>query len=781
MKRYWKKTLSMFLAAAIAAASYVLPVSAKEAVPKPVIFTETITDSTVSLQVYGAKNSTLYIKCGKKTVAKKKYIEESVKTIKIKPQKAGSTLKFYSCQSGGRSASVKKKVKKLSSQKVSKNIKKPVISSGAVKSTDSKIRIKGYKDTELYIKNDSNKVINTVKYTKTGKKTVYIPEQDDTGTLYFYLVKGNRRSAAVRKTVKDVTPPVKPFVSEQDDSTLWIKGDLGSAVYIKYGTKDSFSREGIITGRKGIVISGLEPNRRGYYYVKLKDAGGNFGPVKKVKSDFFEEPDDWDDDWNDDPEEPAKPEEPKQPEQPEKPEEPVVEYSYTITPLLPPFNTYFYVQTDNPDPSEIRFIDRDSIYYESWSVPSALKPVERRFIDVAYENKETGRVKGGYIFVNTGAGLDGGSLILQKKDGTSYTDTKTVVSCPQVKGYREYLMDTYMKPENSFFENMDAIQNGLNSIALYPRGAKDISKVNEDTPYPLLAVSPYPELGLNEHFQMYEKTEDPMFVSYLYPYVLDSLAFPSVLSAIAEHLDPDCKVEWSSMHYMIKITKDGETRYYGGSGNGGSEPVYSNHIEQLFLFDGSEKDYVGKSTLENIWEKNYEYGEYAREDAAAYRDLLRGKAFSEAIGLGSWIRVGTEGGYVSSYAYVTQGSVYTEGKIPYSVENVWVDGRYIDICNKFVEGAEFSEHPQADIIIRNMTYTDKYQNTCLGDARYRYDETSGCWLFRAGGYESAAVDELPDEFVLTQEEVSESGIDRNKDVIPSGLVYDGTEYPGTPY
>lgn len=32
-----------------------------------------------------------------------------------------------------------------------------------------------------------------------------------------------------------------------------------------------------------------------------------------------------------------------------------------------------------------------------------------------------------------------------------------------------------------------------------------------------------------------------------------------------------------------------------------------------------------------------------------------------------------------------------------------------------------------------------------------------------------------------QEEVSESGIDRNKDVIPSGLVYDGTEYPGTPY
>ena len=39
-------------------------------------------------------------------------------------------------------------------------------------------------------------------------------------------------------------------------------------------------------------------------------------------------------------------------------------YSYTITPLLAPFNEYFFVKTDNPDPTSFRFTDKTSAYIE---------------------------------------------------------------------------------------------------------------------------------------------------------------------------------------------------------------------------------------------------------------------------------------------------------------------------------------------------------------------------------------------------------------------------------
>ena len=39
----------------------------------------------------------------------------------------------------------------------------------------------------------------------------------------------------------------------------------------------------------------------------------------------------------------------------------VTDYSYMVTPLLEPFNEYFFVKTDNPDPCSFRFIDKSSI------------------------------------------------------------------------------------------------------------------------------------------------------------------------------------------------------------------------------------------------------------------------------------------------------------------------------------------------------------------------------------------------------------------------------------
>ena len=40
----------------------------------------------------------------------------------------------------------------------------------------------------------------------------------------------------------------------------------------------------------------------------------------------------------------------------------VTAYTYTITPILSPFNEYFFVKTDNPDPTSFRFADKSSVY-----------------------------------------------------------------------------------------------------------------------------------------------------------------------------------------------------------------------------------------------------------------------------------------------------------------------------------------------------------------------------------------------------------------------------------
>lgn len=37
-------------------------------------------------------------------------------------------------------------------------------------------------------------------------------------------------------------------------------------------------------------------------------------------------------------------------------------YSYEIVPFLEPFNEYFYIKTENPNPDNFRFVDKHSIY-----------------------------------------------------------------------------------------------------------------------------------------------------------------------------------------------------------------------------------------------------------------------------------------------------------------------------------------------------------------------------------------------------------------------------------
>lgn len=475
-------------------------------------------------------------------------------------------------------------------------------------------------------------------------------------------------------------------------------------------------------------------------------------------------------------------------------------YTYAITPLLPPFNEYFYVKTDNPDPSNIRFKDKSSIYYSSGDKePAVIVPTEVRFLDVVYENKKKGRVKGGYIFEISGStGLDGGELILQKKEkGQSYyytddkyTDTKTRVKCPTVKDSIQYLIDAYTANSMTFFGKLDAIQSALDDIALYPRGILDTSKPNAETPYPLLAVSPYPELSLNEWYRMYESSEEKLFVSFLYPYVVDSLGFPSMMWTAAERLDPSCKLEWGSLHYLINVTRDGETKTYGGAGRGDSDPLLSRRVEKLFLFDGSASDYAAHSSLERLKEKRTEYGEIARADMQGYKDQIQGNIYMQTVAPASWIRVTMEGfslGTSKAYAYVTQGDRFSEDvteEYVSSIQDAWVDGRYINIYNYYEEGARFADHPNADIVIRNMAYTDMKGIQRTGDVTYCYDEQTDSWKSYAYtyGYWYTEDLEIPEEFTLTRKQVEAMKVDANTNVPPSaGFIYDGSANPGTPF
>lgn len=476
------------------------------------------------------------------------------------------------------------------------------------------------------------------------------------------------------------------------------------------------------------------------------------------------------------------------------------EYSYVITPLLPPFNEYFYVKTDNPDPSNIRFEDKSSSYYSSGDEDSMfIVPTAVRFLDVAYENKETGRVKGGYIFEASGAvKADGGELVLQKKEQAKphyynnykYVDTNITVKCPAVKDRLQYLIDNYTTNSMTFFEKMDAVQSALNHLALYPRGILDTSKPNAVTPYPLLSVSPYPELGLNEWYRMYESSQEKLFVSYLYPYVVDSLGFPSMMWSAAQKLDPSCELEWGSLHYLIKVTKDGKTKTYGGAGRGSSDPLLSSRVEKLFLFNGSASDYAAQATLELLEKKRTEYGEFAEEDMQRYKDQIFGSIYRQTVAPASWIRVTREGfnlGTSKAYAYVTQGERFSDdiaNEYVFPVEDVWVDGRYINICNYYEEGARFADHPNSDIMIRNMTYTDMKGIERTGDVTYYYDVNTDTWKSDAYtyGYWFTQDLEIPGEFTLTREQVEAMNVDKNTNSLPStGFIYDGSAEPGTPF
>ena len=515
----------------------------------------------------------------------------------------------------------------------------------------------------------------------------------------------------------------------------------------------------------------------------------------------------------------------------------VTDYSYMVTPLLEPFNEYFFVKTDNPDPCSFRFIDKSSIYGDNGNISpnrDSWNDCLYLYEDIKYENIQTGRVDGGYIF--RGSYTDGGEVELQSNVSTgsyyssTWEDTGVKLRLPTLKDDVDYLIDTYAT-KSDFFDNMDAVESGFSSICLYSgsyiRG--ELYKVGD---YWGMSTSPHKDQLFYIQSPYKRKNSKPLFASTAYPYRYDSLGFPSVMSTVAKRLDNTAEVSWNEdYHYLVDVTHNGETRSYGGAGTGEGQGISNDKIKQYFTFTNSS----AKLTTDSLRELLKYYASIKMEDDVPREDALTWKSIYDTVGEGSWVRLititGIFGGSGIGYSYLykdgdgdyfsTQnagnagGEIYWGGDLGYA-SDVWVDGRYVDAYENFVPGEKFENHPTSSIFIKTdlplVKYKTEYKyNYDTGkyvsystvtsveikknNVLFDYSSDDNIWMASYGSFENgyAYYDKIK-EFVekgqldkkyldmvtLTPDEVKALKVDRNTDAVPDKyFVYDMTEEPGT--
>ena len=479
------------------------------------------------------------------------------------------------------------------------------------------------------------------------------------------------------------------------------------------------------------------------------------------------------------------------------------EYTYRIVPLLAPFNKMLYVETD--DPRDIYLADHDSVYNNgSGTSPYYLK-WHRRYDDVVYEDEKTLRVHGGYIFKLMNGDSDGGTLMIQTgksvrrttESGQTYSsweyfDTGVEIECPRLISAAQYLVDTYTDESMGFFEKMSATQQGLQELSLYPVTVKNESAPNEAKPYPCVwLVDYYKDQNWVEdsYLHMYENS-DGLLLECMYPFVVDSLGFPGLMRRVAQYLDPSCLVTSSSVsHADINVTKDGVTKTYGGQGQGG--PVMFISSEKLFSFTGDDGDYAFRMTLEKCGGKYAQYREIGSAQEAEYQSLM---GDYKKDGKGKWLRISRTGTSRSFYMYFANFAEQENGS---RVCDAWVDGRYVDnhgVCLADSDAPPmYEEHPTASILLHDQDYTNSQGERLHGDVLYSYFDSIDAWAAPAAYFKYLGdnkyareyeMQKLPAGFILSKEQVNimKGTLDANYDQVPaSGLIYDGTELPGTPF
>ena len=490
-------------------------------------------------------------------------------------------------------------------------------------------------------------------------------------------------------------------------------------------------------------------------------------------------------------------------------------YTYTIKPVLAPFNNYYIVKTDDPNPYSLRFVNSTG----------RLTPVTTKFCDVNYVDAAFRRTAGGYLFqsdddfaggtvtveraMSNGKPVTFGKNEMTRKISSSdhymyvsedskgtfgssvgtYEPRVNQVSVAPSKNRLQYLIDTYTSKDKTFFENMDAVQKALDQLAIYPVHVVDINTVSSEYPYLGLQCANAHDWGYVGPVDLrYDTTES--LVKSAYPYILDSLGFPGLMIQVAQTLDPNCTFSTEGcMHWEINVTAQvngkSVTKRYGGAGHGDSEWMYAtSFMDARFKFDQSSSDFARNLDLDVLHSKLNEYVDKGKIRAQSLYTEVGYDELSKVIGNGAWLR--TFGG---QYTYITrecyQGPLFSDG-----MSNTWVDGRHLDVGCAFEKNAKWSDHPTDDIVLTNQTYKNQNADTRTADIYYEYDKESKTWIAHyaypeTSGYYSSG-EKIPDQFVLTQDEVNElvnsAKWKHNNATDPtSGYIYDTKSKPGTPF
>lgn len=493
----------------------------------------------------------------------------------------------------------------------------------------------------------------------------------------------------------------------------------------------------------------------------------------------------------------------------------VLKYSYEIIPLTDSVCTMFYVKTDNPDPRSFYFADYDTIYGtnyrpETGKNRSDLYQDVFEYGDVEYENVETLRVKGGYIF--TSDYTDGGAVSLVAyigPDTGSYRkscNTGKVYNIPRIYSQRDYLINTYTSSDKNFWENMDAVSEGLHEICFYT-GPSTRGQVVVGNKIPFLMKSPFQDKGL-ELLDTYSILgQKQTLISHTYPFFLQSLAYPALLREVALAIEPNVIVDTNTgVHYSYKYTLDGESRYYGGAGYGKGQSIPKDMFTYKYSFDGDTYDMSTTTSWPEL-----------REVVQYYMDIEVPDQF-EGIDVFTWDSVGETLSPYGDYVKIVvssekTGFAYMVNK-GWAISDSWFDGRYFNAYEVFEKGAKFTDPELSkktiylkdfEVPLPPLGENEEYDfglgpdynietGKKEGVTYFGYDEETDTWnaidfvriVKKDADGNIISYEEIEDyepyfdALTITREEANQMGIDKNTDSDPDKyLIYDKTAQPGT--
>lgn len=337
-------------------------------------------------------------------------------------------------------------------------------------------------------------------------------------------------------------------------------------------------------------------------------------------------------------------------------------YSYEVMPILEGMNEYYFVKTDNPNPKTFTFVDKDTKYYDG---DYSLSRCTYEFADVKYENTETLRVDGGYLFAASRS--DGGTLTLKVRNDlnsyySSWAETDITCEVPETVDRYDYLINTYATKDD-FFENMDAVEAGLQSICVYNRSYIRGELYQRPGEYWGLLTSPYMDQYLAKLSPYSRRGDEELFASNIFPYRCDSLGFPGVLWTVAERLEPTAIIENDDAHYLINITYNGTTKKYGGCGNVQGKKISKDKIIKYFHF-GTDEDTLNLADSRQLL---VDYSRVVMDNDIPTEGSLTWEQVTDTVGDGCWakLRGSTAYLYKADDKYKFSTSSYGEGSSMY--------------------------------------------------------------------------------------------------------------------